>query len=199
MAVSPIDEEKSGEMEEEEEAEEGELRAEDEKKAEVPGREVQADGAKLRSILDPCLPSEIEVRRHALAHLPYRSWCPHCVRGRGKDSAHRRAESVGKFPEFSWDYCFPGEEEGHKITILVGKERRPGMVMAMEFQVAQVKKPLASVRRIVERGNKVVCSKEGSYIEAPDGRRTQLVEHNGTFALEIAYAEEALGFTRRAI
>lgn len=72
-------------------------------------------------------------------------------------------------------------------------------IKAMEFQVTQVKKPLASVRRIVERGNKVVFSKEGSYIEAPDGRRTQLVEHNGTFALEIAYAEEALGFTRRAI
>jgi hypothetical protein len=72
-------------------------------------------------------------------------------------------------------------------------------IKAMEFQVTQVKKPLASVRRIVERGNKVVFSNEGSYIEAPDGRRTQLVEHNGTFALEIAYAEEALGFTRRAI
>ena len=72
-------------------------------------------------------------------------------------------------------------------------------IKAMEFQVTQVKKPLASVRRIVERGNKVVFSKEGSYIEAPDGRRTQLVEHNGTFALESAYVEEALGFTRRAI
>ena len=87
--------------------------------------------------------------------------------------------------------------EGRKLVhFRTGGEKS---IKAMEFQVTQVKKPLASVRRIVERGNKVVFSKEGSYIEAPDGRRTQLVEHNGTFALEIAYAEEALGFTRRAI
>ena len=109
---------------------EDELRADEEKEAEVPGREVRTDGAKLRSILDPCLPSEAEVRRHALTHLPYRSWCPHCVRGQGKDSAHRRAEAVGKLPEFSWDYCFPGDEDGHKLTVLVGKERRTGMIMA---------------------------------------------------------------------
>ena len=28
-----------------------------------------------------------------------------------------------KLPEYSWDYCFPGDELGFKWTILVGKER----------------------------------------------------------------------------
>ena len=28
-----------------------------------------------------------------------------------------------KFPEYRWDYCFPGDEVGFKFTVLVGKEK----------------------------------------------------------------------------
>ena len=70
-------------------------------------------------------------------------------------------------------------------------------VKAMEFQVTQVKKPLASVKKIVEKGNVVVFARDGSYIQGPDGRKTPLVEHNGTYALDIKYAVE--GFTRPAV
>ena len=38
---------------------------------------------------DPKLPTEEERKEHEMTHLPYRSWCRHCVRGRGKDSAHK--------------------------------------------------------------------------------------------------------------
>ena len=31
----------------------------------------------------PCTPSLKEVLEHRLTHQPYRSWCPHCVRGKG--------------------------------------------------------------------------------------------------------------------
>ena len=41
---------------------------------------------------DPKLPSQEEIRTHELTHLPYRSWCVHCVRGKGKSMAHRRRE-----------------------------------------------------------------------------------------------------------
>ena len=27
---------------------------------------------------------------HELTHIPYRSWCVHCVRGAGRSDAHRR-------------------------------------------------------------------------------------------------------------
>ena len=33
-------------------------------------------------------------------------------------------------PEYSWDYCFPGDECGYKWTVLVGKERQSGGIMA---------------------------------------------------------------------
>ena len=39
---------------------------------------------KITKVHDPELPTEEEVRQHLLCHLPYRSWCHHCIsRGRG--------------------------------------------------------------------------------------------------------------------
>ena len=35
-------------------------------------------------VADPKLPSAEEVAEHELTHRPYRSWCSHCVRGKGK-------------------------------------------------------------------------------------------------------------------
>ena len=32
--------------------------------------------------------------------------------------------------EYHFDYCFPGDEFGYKLTILVGRERVGGMCMA---------------------------------------------------------------------
>ena len=39
-----------------------------------------ADARKVKPMHDPRLPSREEVRLHSLTHLPYRSWCAHCVR-----------------------------------------------------------------------------------------------------------------------
>ena len=40
---------------------------------------------------DPKLPSQDEVEYHYVAgHLPYRSWCPICVRAHGRDMDHCR-------------------------------------------------------------------------------------------------------------
>ena len=64
--------------------------------------------------------------------MPYRNWCPVCVQARGRDADHRK--EVGKdrdLSEFSFDYCFPGDEFGRKLTVLVGRERVSGMKMAV--------------------------------------------------------------------
>ena len=34
-------------------------------------------------------------------------------------------------PEYSWDYCLPGDEFGNKLTVLVGKERKSKAWKAM--------------------------------------------------------------------
>ena len=89
-------------------------------------------GGIVKRLLDPRLPSKEEVKEHELSgHLPYRNWCPSCVKAKGKDLDHRRdaGESRG-LAEYSFDYCFPGDEFGFKLTVLSGKERVTGMHFA---------------------------------------------------------------------
>merc|ERR1712086_1048748 len=44
-------------------------------------------------MLDPRQPSEEERRTHNLTHPPYRNWCEHCVKGRGREADHRQLKS----------------------------------------------------------------------------------------------------------
>ena len=81
---------------------------------------------KARQLQDPKLPSEQDVKEHyANGHLPYRSWCHHCVRGRGRERDHRRRQEaeVQGLPEYHLDYCFPGDEGEHRLTVLVAVEK----------------------------------------------------------------------------
>ncbi len=63
-------------------------------------------------MLDRKLPSEAEVQQHCLTHMPYRNWCPHCVRGRGREMDHKKTKEKGEeeptVPEYHMDYCFTG-------------------------------------------------------------------------------------------
>ena len=66
----------------------------------------------VKKILDPMLPSRAEVREHDLTHLPYRNWCPHCIKGNGKElgirgghamrRAWRSTTSTIVFQEMTW-------------------------------------------------------------------------------------------------
>ena len=63
------------------------------------------------------LPSDSNVfKQHELTHLPFRNWCRHCVRAKGKESSHHEASPHG-VSKFAIDYMFLGED-GTPITIL---------------------------------------------------------------------------------
>ena len=80
---------------------------------------------------DPAMPSEEEKRDHEMTHLPYRSLCRHCIRGRGKEMGHRKSKEQPEGIEIHMDLCFPGGEEGpDKMTVLVARERRTRMTLA---------------------------------------------------------------------
>ena len=81
---------------------------------------------------DPKEPSKEEREEHEKTHLPYRSWCRHCVRGRGKHRAHRDGAQEVAMNEIHLDYGFLGKEDEAKktIPILVAKERTTKMMMA---------------------------------------------------------------------
>ena len=97
------------------------------------GKDDQAEGEdeeegesgerKVHKMTSPKKPSPAEVEEHNLTHLPFRNWCRHCVRGRGKEADHRvtKKEESG-VPEIHLDYCFPGEEEaGKNLTVLAAR------------------------------------------------------------------------------
>ena len=51
-----------------------------------------------------------------------------CVRCRGRDLDHRTAVNGERgVSEYAFDYCFPGDELGFKLVVLVGRERITGM------------------------------------------------------------------------
>ena len=84
----------------------------------------------VKKLGDPRLPTDKEREDHERTHLPFRNWCYHCVRGKGRDLDHRKAvEEERGLSEYSFDYCFPGDEFGFKLTVLVGRERSTGMTM----------------------------------------------------------------------
>ena len=70
-----------------------------------------------------------------VSHIPYRAWCSHCVRGRGKSFAHHwvnRQEDPEEVPVVSIDYGFfgaPGELPadavgGAQMPVLVVRDRK---------------------------------------------------------------------------
>ena len=81
--------------------------------------------------LDPREPSKEEREEHEKTHLPFRNWCRHCVRGRGKEEACRDAKRDQDVAEVHLDFMFMGDEgDDRTLAVLVVKERSRGMVMS---------------------------------------------------------------------
>ena len=127
--------------------------------------------AKLR---DPRRPNKEQIAEHELSgHLPMRDWCPHCVRGRGMEAPHRRAEEGAEMPEVSLDFFFisdPGQD--HTWTLVAARERGTRMTLATAMPAKGADAFVA--RRVVaffreigcEQGDMVVHSDQEPAIQA---------------------------------
>ncbi len=75
---------------------------------------LEEEGEYVSKLVDPKLPSEREVEEHKMmGHVVYRNWCPICVKARGKEMDHKVDGGKERtLPEYSGDYCFPGDEWG---------------------------------------------------------------------------------------
>ena len=78
-----------------------------------------------RKVRDPGAPSPADWDAHQATHLPFRIWCPECVKGRRDNPAHQRVPAeVREIPEVGMDYCYLRRAESdEKITILLQKDR----------------------------------------------------------------------------
>jgi hypothetical protein len=85
-----------------------------------------------KKLKDPLMPSQDEIAEHRFTHLPFRSWCRHCVMGRGKQMPHQASQGTRGIPEVHLDFCFMGEEDepGKTVAILCARERDTRMTMA---------------------------------------------------------------------
>ena len=76
----------SGHGDGQEEAGDGSVDVDD---VEVKGDVIEiAEEAMIKVMKSPGCPTKEEVERHYTTHLPYRSWCPVCVQGKGKEAPH---------------------------------------------------------------------------------------------------------------
>ena len=65
------------------------------------------EGQEARLLIAHGRPSQEEVDKHNIAHVPYRPWCEHCVRGKADAGGHyRRRQAHREVPEVSIDYMF---------------------------------------------------------------------------------------------
>ena len=97
-----------------------------------PEDEAEGGARKVKKVQDPREPTKEERVEHELTHLPYRSWCRHCVRGRGKQMPHHEGAQDTNMSEVHMDFAFLGREEDpfKTLTVLVAKERTSRMVMS---------------------------------------------------------------------
>ena len=85
---------------------------------------LEEEGAVIKKLIDPKLPTQEAVdRRWIRGHVEYRNWCEVCVKAMGREMGHRQEDTERVVPEYSFDYCFPGDELGYKF--LWGENANP--------------------------------------------------------------------------
>ena len=72
-------------------------------------------------MIEPKVPTAAQISAHNINHLPYRSWCPHCVAARRPNSHHSRSKNEDRksSPLLVADYCFMKDNADEEITTVL--------------------------------------------------------------------------------
>ena len=90
---------------------------EEEEVGEGRAEEQEEEAREVRSPPTPETPSEEQVRQHRLTHTPFRSWCPHCVKGKGREDHHTKSRQNDVYmgiPKLASDYFFYRAPTAHR-------------------------------------------------------------------------------------
>ena len=79
---------------------------EDDDVEEGPEEEAEHGARTTKKVQDPREPFKEERDEHEKSHLPYRSWCRHCVRGRGKQMPHCEGAQETSMGEVHMDFTW---------------------------------------------------------------------------------------------
>jgi hypothetical protein len=83
----------------------------------------------------PPTPTQEEIEQHEFTHVPYRSWCQHCVKARARDLQHKRGGgSDDTVDKVMLDFCFLTSETdpGYTMTVLCVIDITSGAVAATQ-------------------------------------------------------------------
>ena len=94
-----------------------------------------------------------------MTHIPYRTWCAHCERGKAKTPhPHKRQnsnENEKRVPTVSADYCFLGNEEDESqapVWVMTDHETKAAFAYVCECKGSESK---GIVDQVVEDINKL--------------------------------------------
>ncbi len=131
------------EMQHDEEAEAVLEYAQREEEARQAGESAREDPgllADLEAERDPpaATPSEEEMRRHRLTHLPFAPWCEECVSGKAREDHHRQSNTQTVEHKVQMDYfCLSKEEavedESTLVTVLCMTDLASGWPLAVQL------------------------------------------------------------------
>ena len=90
--------------------------------------------ARVRALPRPVAPTRAEREAHEVCHLPYATWCSHCVAGCAQNDPHRRLkkhDDENVVPVVSVDFAFSkkAEQEGTS-PVLVVRDHKTRMTFA---------------------------------------------------------------------
>ena len=60
--------------------------------------------AKYSVAKDPGEPTQEELERRYITHLPFRSWCPVCIEAKGKEDPHYKVKVKSEKAKIGLDY-----------------------------------------------------------------------------------------------
>ena len=117
---------------------------------EVVEREAGEEAARARARKTEAVPSQRE-------DAVFRSWCPHCVKGRAESYVHvKKVQNEGEVPTIRLDYmCMHSEQEKEEekgMPIVAAKDNETKMTMARAAPSKGVDSyAVETVKRMVER------------------------------------------------
>ena len=108
------------------------------------GSNMEEFDGKMNRLRKPEEPTQREFEEHMVLHLPFRAWCPQCVKGRSKSEPHRvNKESAEEIiPTVAMDYMWmksreesrnksdEEDQEMRGMPILVIKDSKSGCIDA---------------------------------------------------------------------
>ena len=163
-----------------------------------------------RKKLYPREPSQEERQEHEMTHVPFRNWCRHCVKGRGKEEACKKVERSYDGHEVHMDFMFMGDEGSEKtLAIVVVKERSTGAVMATvvprkSYGEWMAKRTMTFMRELGCEQEKVMMKtdnepalvkvvEEVGRLRAAKGGKGMMVEHSPV------HSSKSNGYIERAV